>query len=44
MEATYAGGRLITVREPDGSIVGLKPLPLSSPTVQQPRARSGTGR
>ena len=26
VEASYAGGSLITTREPDGSIVGFKPL------------------
>lgn len=26
IEATFAGGTLVTVREPDGSIVGFKPL------------------
>lgn len=25
VEATYAGGSLVSLREPDGSIVGLKP-------------------
>lgn len=39
MEAAYSGGRLITVREPDGSIVGWKPRvpPAAS-------ARAGAGR
>lgn len=43
MEAAYAGGRLITVREPDGSIVGLKPRVPQAP-VAQPIARVGLGR
>lgn len=46
MEATFAGGRLITVREPDGSIVGLKPrVPqLSQGSAVHPIARAGSGR
>ena len=43
MEASYTGGRLITVREPDGSIVGLKPR-VSQVPAAQPIARAGTGR
>ncbi|HET8933352.1 MAG TPA: hypothetical protein VFN67_07940 [Polyangiales bacterium] len=31
LEASYTGGRLITLREPDGSIVGLKPRPIVTP-------------
>jgi hypothetical protein len=42
VEATYTGGRLITVREPDGSIVGLKPRASVPPPL--PSARPGTGR
>ena len=30
LEGSYAGGQLITLREPDGSIVGLKPRPAPS--------------
>jgi hypothetical protein len=42
IEANYAGGRLVTVREADGSIVGAKPL--TAGTSQPARAvRNGTG-
>ncbi|HTU61047.1 MAG TPA: hypothetical protein VMF89_21485, partial [Polyangiales bacterium] len=46
MEAAYTGGRLITVREPDGSIVGLKPRVPQAPqgAQTQPVARVGSGR
>ena len=46
LEASYAGGRLITVREPDGSIVGLKPRvrePLAQRDSAQATARARTG-
>ena len=36
VEASYAGGSLIALREPDGSIVGLKPL-----SAADGRAQSG---
>jgi hypothetical protein len=46
MEATYSGGRLITVREPDGSIVGLKPRVRETGEAPKPQAvaRSSVGR
>jgi hypothetical protein len=44
MEASYAGGRLITVREPDGSIVGLKPRVRASVTHAMTPARTRVGR
>lgn len=40
VEASYVGGKLVTIREPDGSIVGLKPRAPVLPTV----ARDGAGR
>jgi hypothetical protein len=43
MEAAYTGGRLITVREPDGSIVGLKPRVPQAPAVPS-IGRIGSGR
>jgi hypothetical protein len=41
VEATYAGGRLITVREADGSIVGCKPLSSGEPASPPLSAASG---
>jgi len=39
VEATFAGGRLLTLREADGSIVGLKPnAPVPAPAAKSAHA------
>ena len=42
VEASYAGGSLIALREPDGSVVGLKPYSASAvPADNRVREQSG---